>query len=783
MKNMKNARLGTAAALLIMSGGLFVSCPMTAEDDATFLESVIDSEARLDLAPYIPQPAAGTTPVRSFAASTFMGVAQWTATGDAEGDVVTGPFNAGNVYRAAVTLYAREDYTFTAVEEFRYGDKALTPLPDGTNRTVMLEIYFPAAGEEPRGGAVPPASISLRDLSGAIPLPVTDETAAAAVVTGEYVGLVGWEPPVSGVFADATAYTAAVNLFPLEGFTFGDPVGNFSYPGLNPISAGNGDGTVTVTITFPPTDRAININTIANMREGTGWSFADGLLTIERSGSYTITGTGNPTANHVVVAAGVEADIILRGVNIDVSGTPDFCAFDMTGAEVNLILASGSQNTLKSGGDSAGLQAPGGEGGSTLVITSAAGARSEDGTLTVYGGPGGAGIGGGSGQAGGTITINGGTINATGSTNAGTNGGGAGIGGGWQGNGGVITISGGAVTAVCAGTDYNAAGIGGGGGDANNNTYDGGAAGEISISGGRVTANGGAYGAGIGSGYTPQSAGVIRISGGTVTARGGAYSAGIGGGNRGAGGEITIDGSAVVDAAGGSHAAAIGGGYLADGGRISIGGSAAVDAAGGSRAAGIGGGYEAGGGQISIGDSAAVYAASGGFAAGIGAGYNLGSHKTNTVISISGGMVTAYTSGMDGQPAGIGGVGNNMAAVTISSGTVLAFSTEGAGIGAGSQSGGAITISGGTIIASKDIGAGAVVQTRPEISGTPVIFSTGIYDHSSNPGGGITLGDDVTITQESGGRMGTVRLNAEFTIPYNASLIVPTGWTVIEYHE
>ena len=55
------------------------------------------------------------------------------------------------------------------------------------------------------------------------------------------------------------------------------------------------------------------------------------------------------------------------------------------------------------------------------------------------------------------------------------------------------------------------------------------ARGNIVITGGNITANGGFYGAGIGSGYS-TSCGDITISGGTITANGGQFGAGIGSG-------------------------------------------------------------------------------------------------------------------------------------------------------------------------------------------------------------------------------------------------------------
>jgi uncharacterized repeat protein (TIGR02543 family) len=196
----------------------------------------------------------------------------------------------------------------------------------------------------------------------------------------------------------------------------------------------------------------------------------DASITIDTDGWYRIYGDFTKSifyygilrsypdiTNTIKVNSGVNATIILENVNIDVSGSTNACAFNMSGANVKLYVAG--VNTLKSGNAAAGLQAPE---GSTLTITSITGDGSTIGTLNATGGKGttagGAGIGGGDGSSGGTVTILGGTVNATGGTN------GAGIGGSSRHNGGTTTISGGRVTATggSAGVTNGGAGIGGG---------------------------------------------------------------------------------------------------------------------------------------------------------------------------------------------------------------------------------------------------------------------------------------------------------------------------------
>ena len=120
---------------------------------------------------------------------------------------------------------------------------------------------------------------------------------------------------------------------------------------------------------------------------------------------------------------------------------------------------------------------------------------------------------------------------------------------------------------------------------------------------GKLTAEGGGYGAGIGGGYNGTGSD-ITISGGEVKATGGSYGAGIGGGYSGDGSDITVSGGE-VKATGGVNGAGIGGGLQGKGKDITVSGDAKLKVQGGVESwtggagAGIGnGGSKADGNQI-----------------------------------------------------------------------------------------------------------------------------------------------------------------------------------------
>ncbi|MDR2361100.1 MAG: hypothetical protein LBD85_07515, partial [Oscillospiraceae bacterium] len=329
---------------------------------------------------------------------------------------------------------------------------------------------------------------------------------------------------------------------------------------------------------------AVVLISVPPARAVANYDVSSGNVVINSNGDYTITGT--TTQYTIKVNSGVTATITLNNVDIDLYepyNVSAACAFDMSGATVNLILVG--TNKLRSRYYRAGLQAPT---GSTLTING-------PGSLEATGIMRGAGIGGynsnstggdADGHGGGTIIINSGNIKATGGLYA------AGIGGGNDADNSQfnLTIKGGNVEAE----GWVGAGIGGG-------TKSGtttGSGGTITITGGTVTAKGSERGAGIGGG--PGAAGdKITITGGTVTATGGDRGAGIGGGQYGFGGTIEISGSnTVVYAKGGAGGAGIGGGadhswggttnITISGGKVeAYGGSGGETTPGG---AGIGGG-------------------------------------------------------------------------------------------------------------------------------------------------------------------------------------------------
>lgn len=249
----------------------------------------------------------------------------------------------------------------------------------------------------------------------------------------------------------------------------------------------------------------------------------------------------------------------------------------------------------------------------------------------------------------------------------------------------------------------NASGIGGG---------EAAFIGTLEIHSGRIKADGGAYGAGIGHGAFDSNSktkytGKIIVYGGTINATGGQSGAGIGSGSGHYDDENDspeyIQYGGTVTCTGGDNAAGLGGGggfykiwgnSAAQGGQIwkaTINGGT-LTATGGKYGAGIGSGNKSGnkGGEIII-NGGTVTATGGVEGAGIGGT----SQSYSPVITINGGNVKAY-----GKGAGIGsGCYSSPTEFNMYGGTVYAEGgIESAGVGGGKNNyGGKISIFGGTL--------------------------------------------------------------------------------------
>lgn len=256
------------------------------------------------------------------------------------------------------------------------------------------------------------------------------------------------------------------------------------------------------------------------------------IMTFEDNTAGTVTKAVSEAAKHIITIINnytkKDTTVTIENVNIDVS-KDNKAALSVKG-EGDTTLKLEGNNTLKSGIGCAGLEKDDVLSTGKLTIT----AEDTSASLKAYGGDNSAGIGGKSYHSTSKLEIANGKIYAESGFNMG-----AGIGGGMYGKG-EVTISGGDVTAHGG---HTAAGIGGG--------FRG--SGDVTILGGTVTAipaeGSNSNVTGIGGGFGCDEKSTVRILGGVVDAVGNGCGSGIGGGEGDV--EVEIGGGAQVTAKGG----------------------------------------------------------------------------------------------------------------------------------------------------------------------------------------------------------------------------------------
>lgn len=215
-----------------------------------------------------------------------------------------------------------------------------------------------------------------------------------------------------------------------------------------------------------------------------------------------------------------------------------------------------------------------------------------------------------------------------------------------------------------------------------------GTSGTINIWGGKIAAQSGKKGAGIGGYKAPN--GTINIYGGTINATGGERSAGIGGGGYDSdekgfdsyGGTINIYGGDIT-ANGGKCGAGIGGGYKGEGGRISIYGGT-INAIGGALGAGIGGGDKNSGGTINVYGGSITAKTTGTGSSEGGAGIGGGYDGDGGFLNVYGGLIVV-TNACRAAALGGGNDGNG-GVVKVYGGVIYARgASHAAAIGGGSD--------------------------------------------------------------------------------------------------
>jgi hypothetical protein len=358
----------------------------------------------LDLTGKIPVPVRNAPPAQTVAASQYTGPVAWSVTGGS--GTLSGNFQPDTAYTATARLSAASGYAFKGTPAFTHtGALSVRPVSPNGDGTVTVTIDFPATA------ATVVTDLILTDK---VPAPVTNAPPAQTVAASQYAGPVAWSVTGgggthSGNFQPGTAYTATARLTANSGYAFaGTPV--FTHAASVPSVSPNGNGTVTVTMSFPATaalvcyvdaargdnskdgrtaetafktlEKALSVPFAGDAREirVTGYFLMSGPLAIDSQGKTTtitsadaqskpfITRTDGKDDSVIMVTGG--GQVIFKDVTIDGknTGTPGVFhrGLKVTGAGTTVTLDAGTTVTGKLGPvDGGGIFV---DGGAALVM-------------------------------------------------------------------------------------------------------------------------------------------------------------------------------------------------------------------------------------------------------------------------------------------------------------------------------------------------------------------------------------------------------------------------------
>jgi hypothetical protein len=237
------------AALLV----LFVSCDLFESPDSLLSLGTGSSGtgsfiSNYNLQEYVPVPVAGAAPVKRVADREDMVIE--VAWRDEKGSNNFITFDVGKVYKATITLTAKDGFSFNPAISFEYPDEMVAEQPKNNTAADkrVLSVTYKGADDK-----------SL-NLSPHIPAPVGGASPVTDFLNaGNYFGTIVWEEaggvPLTGAFQVNTAYTAKVTLRAMSDYTLTGKTLTYAGGTLNGsaewIWTDNGSTVTGIRIAFP----------------------------------------------------------------------------------------------------------------------------------------------------------------------------------------------------------------------------------------------------------------------------------------------------------------------------------------------------------------------------------------------------------------------------------------------------------------------------------------------------------------------------------------------------
>ncbi|MDR0877997.1 MAG: hypothetical protein LBN21_08090, partial [Treponema sp.] len=243
----------------------FLGCENPFEPEASGGDDAAVVSA-LDLTSLVTAPVKNTAPLTAeINHDQYTGTILWEKENGNKWAAFEGDFEPATMYRAIVTLSAKEGFTFKdlAANSFTYSG-ALTVSNNANTGKVTIN-FKPTAAETAS------TVINAFGLDGYITAPVTGAVPSAAEIDRtQYTGTIVWQKDgeISGVetFEAAAVYKAVITLNAKTGFTFtGVDSNSFTFSGAAVTNAaGTGTGAL-VTVTFPATAAMVNALGLADI--------------------------------------------------------------------------------------------------------------------------------------------------------------------------------------------------------------------------------------------------------------------------------------------------------------------------------------------------------------------------------------------------------------------------------------------------------------------------------------------------------------------------------------
>lgn len=262
----KTGAAGTPVVISATNG--FYTVPKTALTDNITIDVVFKSAVSAIAVTGLTAPVAGAaiTTTATVGNASYALAAQDAVTWWNGSTQVTGSFGYNKAYTAKVKLTAVGANKFTAATTATINQSLSATVTVESNDSAYITYTFPATAKQTI------SSVSISGIDAPVKGAVPDQLGVTG--SGYTATIVSWTPTVTTVFAPLTAYTVTAILLPDTDYEFAATITSATVNGNSATAIKNANGTVTVSYTFPATERSyivgdVNDDGAINMLDAT----------------------------------------------------------------------------------------------------------------------------------------------------------------------------------------------------------------------------------------------------------------------------------------------------------------------------------------------------------------------------------------------------------------------------------------------------------------------------------------------------------------------------------